>query len=1117
MFITKNRADASGHLATYVVDSNIDVARLRVTKKGQKAWAAWSKNLPQKMQVLASPAGSWARWSGPDGKEQWRLVCGAGQDAYLIDAVGGTRRSLGKRPTMNFGRRVEIDWQDGRHAKLGPVRRAVCRLALIDGRSAHLSVEALARDTGGLPSMPYLWLALAPWLGDDIETLGLPVEMRLDFAGEEGGSATMRLDALEPIDVRKDAFDLPAGLKEITPHQHRQRRTGKQPDDVSTTTNIESRTSGVGMGPALFTGTGPETVKVVFNQTLLDTVFADIRTASSYIAGFRGQRFTIPTSDWFSQVVQAAPVPADGQTPSVIPALLVRAFLIQICPMLRSIGLSETNRDVAAAVETLQNPDNKRRLETFLSALSRARLQPAFEQLLERVIPGWGPSSPAADDNNDVVCLALLLEDLGPPFASHPFVRLAGAWYGTLLPMLNVRPRYRTRQEIEDAVAVFHANGQVTIDGLAELIDINLDNFEHAITFGNVPLFTPPVYVDAADLRTIGQLHPWFKQLKDIRFGFTTQFTLTGAAVSCDIDITPTVSAAAAALGFFCPSCLLSLFMTGSAAASVQDARFPAFIYVEQDPLRLNEPRWRVIFAEPQFGDVDASVALIGFNQFLTLVLSVVGSTVGDFVLEEILKSFGSELSDAADGFLQHIPLLDADTIARLGRQPELAFPPSEQSRVAYDAPPRVAGGYQLETFRQATRGMGRVLEFPAAGGTLDSDLALVLGSNRAYKLRNDVVWPGYRGIFETRKPDGSVSQIDWWTEARTVMPQRPPQAQFAPPSGVLLIPQNVGQKWWTFGTVLHVGIGFLGWRDLADSPANQPVADVMVHAWCRGEAIETEIVMYEQCEDVTHLAAGLLGQARIPGSRPPVPGDPAGPLVANGGRGTVRRVYGGPSGVTLSGRYLRRGEGALGPDGGQAGPGWADDSTVGYWFEPDGRTPLPDDPGPEPVPGTMLCEYVVTTTARQRQTWMEASVEFPLPVHVGLTETVSFQSLADFQFLPAIRSALSENFPSPRNVNLNLFATGPLETLNRSANREWIQELLVSRAIETATRTGQSSVGPFHYDYGINFVPQLVPERLQPPLLLLRLESVTTWPHGASSKNLAFKWRLEQPLLGRA
>ena len=45
---------------------------------------------------------------------------------------------------------------------------------------------------------------------------------------------------------------------------------------------------------------------------------------------------------------------------------------------------------------------------------------------------------------------------------------------------------------------MFRPNGEVDIDELTELVDINLNDFEHSITFGNRPLFTPPVYVDTA-------------------------------------------------------------------------------------------------------------------------------------------------------------------------------------------------------------------------------------------------------------------------------------------------------------------------------------------------------------------------------------------------------------------------------------------------------------------------------------------------------------------------------------------------------------------------------------------------------------------------------------------
>lgn len=1095
----------NGRLATYAVESDIDFAGLRIGRKDEKEWAAWAESLPLRMRVLMGPAGYRAEWAGAGGKERWRLVRGPGGGTSLIDLQRGTFRALGKPPALDFGARLAIAWRDGQHPKWGPARSCAASLEMASGASGILTVEALMVP-GGAPPMTHLWLALAPWLGEAAQTLGLPVEMRLRLPGA-GGTASLRLVSLDPVPMPKDALDLPSGLKEVPPRRQRRRlgkKTGKTKEIRS---GSPARAAAAGPRPGLFSAMGTETVKVIFHQRLLDAIFADASRASSYISGFRGTRFTFPTSDWFEQIVQGAPLPADNQSPSVVPGLLVRVFLGQICPLLRSLGLSPSSPDLDAAIDALPDSEDKKKLKAFVAAVGRRGDRRALNQLVERLVPGLGPTSPGSSENP---CLQLPQEDLSTlqGFRGHPLVRLAMAWYGLLLPSVNVRPKYRTRQEIEDAVAVFRPSGEVDIDGLAELVDINLDGFEHSITFGNQPLFTPPAFVDTTALRTIGQLHPWFRPLQDVRFGFLTEFSLAGAEVSCGVDVTPTLSAATVALGFFCPPCLLSLLMTGSASASVEDARFPVFLYVEQDPFRLSPPRWRAVFAEPQFGDVSADVVLFGINWILALLLSVIGSIVGDFVLEGILQSLGSELGDAADGLLEEVPLLDAGTIARLGQNPDVSFP--EESRPGYEAPARAAGGYQFETLRQTARGLASRLDFPAAGGTLDTDVALVLGPQRAHRLAADLIWPSYFGTFETVKPDGSVSEIDWWAEApdQTGMPARPPQAGGGPPPGLLLIPQNVGQSWWSFATVLEARIAWSGWRDLTDSPADQAVGDVVVSARCFGEAIETEVILYEECEDVTHLAAGLFDRGPRGTFNPLGPGGPGDPVE--------RISSAGPRGVMLAGRYLER-RGRPGAEGEPQGPGWADETTVGYWFEPEGGMPLPDDPGPAPQPGVMLCRDIVTLNTRQRERWVEASLQFTLPVFVGLEELVGIDTLDQFRFLPAISAALGEELPAEQDVSLNLFATGPLQTLNLPANRDWLRSLLLASAADLARRVGSTALGDFHYEYGLDFVPEIPPERLQQPLALLRLATVTTWPHGAPSKRVAFKWELRQSLLGRA
>jgi hypothetical protein len=314
-----------------------------------------------------------------------------------------------------------------------------------------------------------------------------------------------------------------------------------------------------------------------------------------------------------------------------------------------------------------------------------------------------------------------------------------------------------------------------------------------------------------------------------------------------------------------------------------------------------------------------------------------------------------------------------------------------------------------------------------------------------------------------------------------------------------VLIPQNVGQSWWTFNTILELGVTWNGWRDLTNSPPDEPVADVTVHAWCRGDAVETEIIMYDECQDVSHIAGRLL--ARWGRKRDPFgPSDPAGPV--------------GPMAVGVSGKFLRRSA----PRGGEKpGPGWADGAEVGYWFEGTPDTPLPDDPGPEVVPGTMLCRNVVTLNTKQRETWVESSLSFSLPVYVGTVEALSVTRLDEFHFLPAIRSALGEAFPDVDTADFNLFATSHLETLNRNANKAWIRQMLYDACLQLAQPIGATARGPLVHQYGIAGAWGLVPEMFEADVLVLRMAGITTWPHGAPAKNVAFKWRLDQTLLGRA
>ncbi len=1080
-------------LATYRLHSTIDLAEQLA---GTKVARVWSGKQPLALRVLATVRAWRADWSDGDGKESSRLLRTPGGTVYLIDLAEKKYRELPKELARVGSSRSEIAWRDSSNSKVGPVRLGLGYLPISAGAPAIATIEACLIGSG--PKMTELWLGLAPWLGNLAETLGLPVRLRLELPGGNGGSAELQLEDFGISDVPDDTFNLSSGLR-VRASERRHQIVRRDPEP----SRLERPSLAPGTRRLFFSGLGPETVKVVFNQNLIDAAFADVRNASSYLSGFSGSGFLFTTADWFGQVVANAPVPTDGVTRSIIPSLMVRVFLAQIYWQIRRLGLvaPPVVSDLAAAVARQSDSPERTRLLDFLGHIGQEG--PALSFLLDQIVPGPGSSAPADDDE---AFLKLVVDtDLTElaTFGGHPFVRLAVIWYGQLLPSVDIRPKERTRQDIEDSVAVFHQNGEVTLDSLADLVNISINDFQHSISFGARPLFAQPTYLDTAALQLIRQARPWFHNLQDIRFGFSTEFSLAGAELSCDINITPAFTAVTAIMGFFCPACVLSLFMTGGASASVEDARFGALLYVEQDAERLNPPRWRAVLAEPQFGDVETSVFLVGFNVILDILIDVIGNILGSFILQEILKSFGSELSDAVDGLLTTLPPLDAAAISRLGRDPTFPYPVGEESRIAYEAPARAAGGYQFETFRQGTSGSGQPLEFPSAGGTLDAALALVLGPTRAGRLALDLTWPNDFGPLRTRKPDGRLSDVDWWTEVPdlTGMPPRPSQLQSGPPPGALLIPQNVGQSWWGYATILDVSITWLGWRNIVDGPADRPVADVLVSAWCRSEAIETEIISYEECQDVAQLAEGLLDRWR----------GPRGPLGPVGPAQSLTR--GAPTGLLVGGSFLQR---RHGPEDSSTS-GWADGSTIGYWFD-GGAYPRPDDTGPAPIPGTLLCRNIVTLNARQRETWLEASLQFSLPVLVGLTETWTYQDFQNFVFLPAIRAAVSETYPAAADVPLNLFATGPLQTLNLPANRDWIRSLLLSRGTDLAARVGINALGPFHYDYGIGSLPiTLRPEQIQSPVAVLRLAKVTTSPAGVPITQVAFKFEFQESLLGRA
>jgi hypothetical protein len=966
-----------------------------------------------------------------------------------------------------------------------------------------------------------------------VEDLGLPtrIEARLPD-GTTGVRIELESVQEEPYQARD--FERPADYRHPAGDRRPLQKPRRNGDGLPTPDIVrraldEDDAAPARAGERLFALMPDEDVKVLFSDTLITRAIDAVNNVSSYLGEFAGQRFIFETHRWPHQVEANAPRPQNAPNRSVLPSTLIRIGLVLLAVELGQLNLGMFSGDFTQAVNALTDAAQKFKWQRFLARVDQRLLRPALQDYAARDIANCGRN--ATSDAQLILellsCADPLLQDYTPQpgeAASElgQLKELGRIWLGNLFPQIDVSPNLpnvRTRQGAQ----VFYSDALRTIrvDSLEDWVNVEIGEWTHQLDFGRQPLLAPFRFVDNGGASILQPLFPDFSEWDQVRVGLFTGLRLQRLEIDCGVDIEPTFSAKTFFLGLFCPPCLFALFHSGSASVEATEIELPVFLYAHQDEAVSSTPELRLLVGEPSFGNIAVSLSLfddwfaailsLGLSYLLDIVGALLAAIIGDDILEGVLKALAGKLSEPIDAALRQIPLLNPGEIVKIDsvtyreRFPEQKAVP-EVRKIAYRGRMTPDGSFHLETdasLSSTAHNFGPMV-FPPEGEALDSDLAVVMSNAYVAATLWDLRRRSSAGPLMTRKPDGTISEVDWWVESPdlTGMPPRPAISQQGPPPGLILQP-GVQASYWGYSCLIQVGSMNIRLRDLNASPPGEPVADLELRVSIETGVSRFVTVTYDVCEDVTRFAAKLLD-----------PRDPFGPR---------REPRPGPSpdprfgGTLIEGRFQRRSDGPANDMDGVPVRGRLEDMRFGYLFSPPDRTPLPDDPGPEPVPGTILCKTVTSWDVAERQTWLTCETRFTVPVHLGILETLNFRKAfaGGINILPLMDYRINIADIVSDQLPLTIQANGPLATLTLPDNQAWLKEMMLREAVRMVTRYDFTDVAQLRTDYGLESFVTLDPGAFRPSLFV-RLDSYTAFQTSTQGRNLAIRISLLENILNR-
>jgi hypothetical protein len=296
--------------------------------------------------------------------------------------------------------------------------------------------------------------------------------------------------------------------------------------------------------------------------------------------------------------------------------------------------------------------------------------------------------------------------------------------------------------------------------------------------------------------------------------------------------------------------------------------------------------------------------------------------------------------------------------------------------------------------------------------------------------------------------------------------------------------------------------------RRFTDKPPSEPFADLTVNIRIDGWFGHSVPIQYDVCQEILPGVSRVISPWSPQQINPPSgPGQPDGPNPPYG-----------PIAITVEGGFSRAAGAPLSAEQ-RSGRGPLDNVRYSYTYggmESFGNTPRPDDTGPAPQAGGLLCRTVTSFRTDQQEHWLHAEAQVSFPVRLGITEQQLNLSSPDV--LPKMEYRIDLRNLRAENLVLQIQANGPLAGLDTDGNRAWIRKLILDQVLRSFAPWQLVYESDLGYTYGTSNaappIPTLYPESLLPSvdLILDRFSS----PSVAQSGALVLKFKLSDNFLSK-
>jgi hypothetical protein len=982
------------------------------------------------------------------------------------------------------------------------------------GGTSHLSLWLLAGRQEGKWLRP-LWRITLPPLAASGLPDGVPLELRLESAGDGNVDAVMRLDRLQPASFDPRAFTPGRGYREGFDG----RAVPAPPATAGEAASVAGVARGGGRQPAIVfqSQTLQEKAKLLVHSSLIDNVVDTAGFVTSLLDEVSGTGLSIDLSDIYDQIGRNAPSPtgagpADRVAPNVMNRVLLGLLFAKLDLLLDPPELRQAMNDALAAARTPGGNVSAVALPPNVdpegdSAAAFALMQRYIVNLATTIATPvdalavleelWGGGAP--DEHTAFVRIVQLLANM-----TAARQRAMEGWFDVNFGSVMLEPEPRLRQM--NGRNEGWSGARYVQDAVALLLDLEFEVGSSAIDFGRQPLVGPVALVTAANDTVIAALDflDSVRGRPRSRVGLRTALRIRQFSVGATASTNPTTrSPFVVELALVCPPCIPLLWQNAAGTVTLDDITVGVVFAIANDPLGAEDPRLELHVGTPVAAATDFSALTFGglaTYPILSAAVNALANLIGNAVLPGLLASLtrplASSLRIPEDTFARLQPLLGLDRESyrrRLqavinGAPDEFLDPATAQMRLD-ELVNHTPAGQNRVAFRSEfiAYGLSLAIAEPGPGGALvyppdpearlPGDMTLLLShATLQYFLAWAGYGVGYQGDIRLATPQPELSDrpvVDFWNDAPDPGALGPkPNYRTGPPQ-VTMLPGSTLADWIGYFGIARVSNGLCRILPVSNPPPDAPIAELCVTVEFDVGAITFTPITYEMCEDLTRIA-DWLDQGFGPPITPLDPADPVPPWA----EGIVRVRRTGPT--------------QLGDVGPAISPAVLDALSKAV---EDPR--LPGNPGlpagviASPARGigglqgnigrfghTVACTLVTSWDKTGMENWLQARLTVTVPVLFGMGGLF----LDEPRFLPPLSFRID---PSRATVG-ELVASapeGPLAGLLQGANRTWLRDLMANHAIallnsdRAAYRTGHPQMRGLNYAYGPSPSLALQPE----------------------------------------